>query len=233
MNVRVKWPKGIHKIPPIKFHRFLTGQGLKDSKEYIESLVVFNQQNGAVKAFYYNVETNRTADEINNELNHTTLCQYDASWKEICTKIETNGTQTFSVPNTQEGRLFIELARKYLNRNAYSQLRCRGRGERSKTHGMDLTVNEAEWLAVYVDDPDYTRIKRQQYYDELRQARESGKETALDSMPTHVLTEEAIKQIRGEALIEGREIGRKEGIREGKEEAAEEVLKALNVCKRD
>jgi len=34
-------------------------------------------------------------------------------------KIETLGSQVFSVPNTEEGRLFVKLCHKYLNNNHY------------------------------------------------------------------------------------------------------------------
>ena len=64
--------------------------------------------------------------------------------------IESKGNQTFNVPNTEEGRMFLDLANKYLNKEKYS-LRARGRGSR-KDHGCQASIPKkyAEWFALYL-----------------------------------------------------------------------------------
>lgn len=63
--------------------------------------------------------------------------------------IKTKGNQTFNVPNTDEGREFLALCRKYLNKE--KSLKARGRGSR-KEHGSVYSIPQkyAEWFAVYL-----------------------------------------------------------------------------------
>jgi hypothetical protein len=65
-------------------------------------------------------------------------------------KIISEGTQLFSVPNTEEGRNWYRLAKKYRNRG---NLYARGRGTR-KNHGngQHIAVEHSEWFAVYLKE---------------------------------------------------------------------------------
>ena len=82
--------------------------------------------------------------------------------------IETNGIQMFSVPNTEEGQIFLELANKFLNRKRFifrKKTRCRDRRavyDRMLAEGAikervsDYTLQSnappmpyCDWVAVY------------------------------------------------------------------------------------
>lgn len=70
-------------------------------------------------------------------------------------KIETKGSQLFNVPNDEEGREFMRLASKFLNKRVYQRINKRGRGKnRPKTFTRDLTVADAEWFAIYLKEQD-------------------------------------------------------------------------------
>jgi hypothetical protein len=66
-------------------------------------------------------------------------------------KINSNGSQLFSVPNNEEGRLFLSLARKFCNTMRY-KVDAKGRDpiEGSKTSWGEVKVGDAQWLAVYL-----------------------------------------------------------------------------------
>jgi len=66
-------------------------------------------------------------------------------------KIKSEGNQLFNVPNTPQGKEFLSLAQKYLNRNVYGGLRKRCRGTRPKG-SYEVTVQDAEWFAVYGEE---------------------------------------------------------------------------------
>jgi hypothetical protein len=51
-------------------------------------------------------------------------------------KIQTRGTQMFTVPNTEEGQRFLRLLDKYINRPHWL-FRRRGRGPRPRTPRYD------------------------------------------------------------------------------------------------
>ena len=58
----------------------------------------------------------------------------------------------FRVPNTEEGRQFIELAREYLNKETYV-MRTRGRAENRREKGGDkyhVHLKNAEWFGIYI-----------------------------------------------------------------------------------
>lgn len=63
-------------------------------------------------------------------------------------KIKSEGNQLFNVPNNDEGKSFMELARKYRNNGFH--LNCKGRGSR-KDHGdsYNIPLEHSEWFAVY------------------------------------------------------------------------------------
>jgi hypothetical protein len=65
-------------------------------------------------------------------------------------KINTKGNQVFNVPNNDEGRTFIKLAQKFVNRNVFKTKNL-GRGSR-KFHGQQsfVPLQHSEWIAVYV-----------------------------------------------------------------------------------
>lgn len=64
--------------------------------------------------------------------------------------IKTKGSQDFSIPNTYEGKEFINLLKKFTNRKRWN-IKVRGRGSR-KEHGdqSDIPLDYAEWFAVYL-----------------------------------------------------------------------------------
>jgi hypothetical protein len=75
-------------------------------------------------------------------------------------KIETNGSQIFNVPNTEEGRNWMQNAAKYLNRPQYN-MKKRGRGSegRERRNGRltyngqsDCKLENADWIALYIHD---------------------------------------------------------------------------------
>lgn len=58
----------------------------------------------------------------------------------------------FRVPNTEEGRRFIELAREYLNTETYT-LRTRGRAENRRAKGGDkyhVALEKSEWFGIFI-----------------------------------------------------------------------------------
>jgi len=60
--------------------------------------------------------------------------------------------QLFSVPNTPEGKEFLGMARKYLNRDRF-YLKSRGRARNRKAKGgnqQSQPIPTADWLAIYV-----------------------------------------------------------------------------------
>ena len=60
MKVEVKTPEGL-KIDAIRTRRFLTDEGLKEAKDFIESLVVLD-------SYWYQTETSKTMQEIKASL---------------------------------------------------------------------------------------------------------------------------------------------------------------------
>ena len=55
----------------------------------------------------------------------------------------------YGVPNNEEGKLFISLIDKYLNRNVYGY-RARGRGNGSYSHS--LPSDQADSFVIYLDE---------------------------------------------------------------------------------
>jgi hypothetical protein len=68
-------------------------------------------------------------------------------------RIESKGNQLFNVPNTKEGREFIEQVKKYANRSIISQIKSRGRGSRKNGKGKQdyIPLDNSEWIALYVE----------------------------------------------------------------------------------
>jgi hypothetical protein len=72
-------------------------------------------------------------------------------------RIETLGGQAFNVPNDEEGRTFLRLMRKYLNRPLWRYL-ARSRGPRKRagdafvsfSRSLSIPQAESKWLAVYL-----------------------------------------------------------------------------------
>jgi hypothetical protein len=63
--------------------------------------------------------------------------------------IKSKGNQIFNIPNNSEGKQFLKLCRKYLNKKSYS-IRPRGRGSRKiKGNQSSVPLNNAQWLALY------------------------------------------------------------------------------------
>jgi len=85
-------------------------------------------------------------------------------------KIITKGNQTFSVPNTYEGRLFVDLCHKFLNTKKFEmtkKTRSKNRKARFERMVADGVLSDvphsdsrqsnapplayADWVAIYVD----------------------------------------------------------------------------------
>lgn len=66
--------------------------------------------------------------------------------------VSTNGNQVFSVPNTLQGREFINTLKVYLNSDKYKVVaRGRAKNRREKGgNGQDIAPSRSDWLAVYV-----------------------------------------------------------------------------------
>ena len=57
----------------------------------------------------------------------------------------------YSIPANKEGKLFLKLLKKYLNKARY-RIRVKGRGSRKKHgNGQNLPLKYAEHYAVYID----------------------------------------------------------------------------------
>lgn len=73
----------------------------------------------------------------------------------------------FNVPNNDEGKVFIESLRKYVNRNNFG-IRVRARGSRTRVHqttgnhyqDWSIKQSEAEWFQVYVDGKITWKVNR-------------------------------------------------------------------------
>ena len=71
-------------------------------------------------------------------------------------KIKSEGTQLFSIPNNEEGLAFLKSCKKYLNTKRY-KFSNRGRGPRGArwSKGYDshtsLRKGDSVWFAVYAE----------------------------------------------------------------------------------
>ena len=122
--------------------------GLREAKEAVEAVKPINGKitmTGQLNPLIKDIK------ELNSIMDH------DVRFKDVKISniskyipIKSEGTQLFSVPNTEDGKAFLEQAKLYLNRPQYS-LRSRGRGSRTK-HGdqYSIPIKHAEWLAVYL-----------------------------------------------------------------------------------
>ncbi len=103
--------------------------------------------------------------------------------------IKTEGNQTFNVPNTDEGRYFIALCAKFLNRPVFEKA-VRGRAKNrikafkkaknpfsTKYNRQSyVPVKGSDWLAVYVRPiPDYKKELKERAAAERKALRESAK----------------------------------------------------------
>jgi len=65
-------------------------------------------------------------------------------------KTKTVNNQVFNVPNTDEGKQLLKLAKKFINRPAY-KIKVRGRGHRpSANYQGYLPHSMSSWFSVYV-----------------------------------------------------------------------------------
>jgi len=101
-------------------------------------------------------------------------------------KIATTGNQLFSVPNTEEGKEFLRLAGKFLNKNVYKRLRKRGRGKNrpTKTFINDISVANAEWFAVYGEE---SQKKINEYWMKQRLSEEARRSNVRKQIAKELL----------------------------------------------
>jgi hypothetical protein len=77
----------------------------------------------------------------------------DVEW--ITKMKSSNGTQSFSVPNTREGWEFIDLLRIFKNKGI--QIKVRGRSKKRKENGgnrVDIAAELSDWIAIYIGKKD-------------------------------------------------------------------------------
>ena len=89
--------------------------------------------------------------------------------------VETNGNQVFNVPNSAQGREFVNSLKIYLNSSKY-QVKARGRGKNRVAkggNGQDISPDKSDWLAVYVTK------KESYYWDAYNRGRESERDSIL------------------------------------------------------
>ncbi len=79
----------------------------------------------------------------------------------------------YKIPANEEGKLFIKLLRKYLNKARY-KIRVKGRGTR-KFHGngQNLPLKYAEHFAVYIDIKTLDSQNPAYYYEKEWKTRNS------------------------------------------------------------
>ena len=71
----------------------------------------------------------------------------------------------YSIPANKEGKLFIKLLKKYLNKARY-KIRVKGRGSRKEHgNGQNLPLKHAEHYAVYIDIKTLDENNPSFYYD--------------------------------------------------------------------
>ena len=67
----------------------------------------------------------------------------------VAKAIQTGGAQAFNVPNDDEGRTFLRLMRKFINRPRW-RFRGLGRGPKTACGRRKISHAQAEWIAVYL-----------------------------------------------------------------------------------
>ena len=77
----------------------------------------------------------------------------------------------YSIPANEEGKLFLKLLKKYLNKARY-KIRVKGRGTR-KYHGnsQNLPLKYAEHFAVYIDTKTFDQNNPAYYFQKDYQVR--------------------------------------------------------------
>jgi hypothetical protein len=145
--------------------------GLKEAKDAVEAAMIaqpkgdtFSMQGTAC----YSLATIRSyvaCSQGETGMNGCSLPQVKVSEVKPL-KIKSKGMQLLNVPNTEEGRNFMDDFAKYLNRPRYS-FKKRGRGSR-KEHGDQASIDlqHSEWVAVYVNGGSVDGIKRDYYATE-------------------------------------------------------------------
>jgi len=105
-------------------------------------------------------------------------------------KIKSEGTQLFNIPNNEEGMAFLQSCKKYLNTKRYKFSR-RGRGPRgskfSKGYDSHVSLRKADstWFAVYAGIKETEREKR----DRLgRWEKEFQATTTINSMQLKIMS---------------------------------------------
>jgi hypothetical protein len=102
--------------------------------------------------------------------------QVNISFGNKSNKIKSKGKQVFNIPNTPEGRKFLEQLPTFLNTAVYTR-KSRGRGKRDGTYNgsLSLSINDpnCEWIAVYINPKDDQSTKRIQELENQLQATEA------------------------------------------------------------
>lgn len=115
--------------------------------------------------------------------------------------IETKGSQVFNVPATDEGKQFLSLARKFLNRSKYKTINARGRGKRvhnGQRYDDSLPQKLADWFAVYVpvDLPPWAGEELNQLRRENRNLEEKVAELQKEASDNKALALESDSMVR-------------------------------------
>ena len=146
--------------------KFGDGIGLKEAKDVVENAV---DEQGDIVTIDGELHPSHSIDAVRDYIHkagfyQTTLCgcnMPNVKVRNVLTtdQIKTNGMQVFNVPNTEEGRNFMDSASRFLNRPTYS-IKNRGRGSR-KEHGCQASIPlpNSEWIALYIKDKNVDSIR--------------------------------------------------------------------------
>jgi hypothetical protein len=242
MKYRLDLPIATRKIASIKLIRLLTGMGLKEAKDLVEgSKPIIVETDYRASSIYYEA---KQRCNINEPINVEEVVEPVApSNVPEAEKIESKGAQLFNVPNNEEGRKFLELCKRYINRHRFSGLRKKGRGKnRPKTMTGDLRIAESEWFACYPYETD--KFRKAQYakqrerwaaQDEHRKETEERlrqrirQEIAMEQLQSGIILPEVVelvrRQVREEVL---QEVGQKLRVRQVRLDLGDDIAIEVN-----
>lgn len=209
MKVRISnLPVRTEKIACIKLIRLVSGMGLKDSKDLVESSEVIASQSVEVESLRmlpYQIERNIKADPYLAKLNakvEEVVEPVDPAKVPAVEQIESEGTQLFNVPNDADGLAFLDLCKRYLNKHRFSGLRKKGRGKnRPRRVPNDLRVAESEWFAVYPNESEKYRKAEYKRMREQWNAQEKSRKEQEDNLRKRIRQEIAMEQLNSGIIL--------------------------------
>jgi hypothetical protein len=168
--------------------------GLKDAKDAVEAAMLaqpkgdtFSMEGEAVESL---ASIRQYVNHPQGERGQNGCSLPEVTVKEIKQlKIKSKGSQVLNVPNTVEGRDFMDSFAKYLNRARYGYKR-RGRGSRLQ-HGdqSSIPLQHSEWVAIYIEGAEVDGIRRDYYAAQRLKELES---TLQEKRSDHQTTAQAL-----------------------------------------